>query len=90
MSRDYAFRGRSKLGGAKWPWAVSITAIRPNEVRPGTLQTPYIFNLHRGRSLPRIYTLPAREKPCPSSTSGDEASGDRGKAGDSSISKDAA
>lgn len=45
-SHDYAFRGGHKLGGAKWPWAVSITAIRANEVvRRGTRQTPCIFNL---------------------------------------------
>lgn len=51
-SHDYAFRGRRKLGGAKWPWAVSITAIRANEVvRRGTRQTPCIFNLRRGAVL---------------------------------------
>lgn len=46
MSRDYAFGGSSKLDGAKWPWAMSITAIRPNEVvRRETTQTACIFNL---------------------------------------------
>lgn len=55
VNRDYAFRGRSKLGEVKCPWAVSITAISPNEVvRPGTLQTPCIFNLTGSLSLEYI------------------------------------
>lgn len=56
MSHDYAFRGWSKLGGAKCPWAVSITAIRANEaVRRGTRQTSCIFNLVEPLSPSNIY-----------------------------------
>lgn len=56
MSHDYAFRGWSKLGGAKCPWAVSVTAIRANEaVRRGTRQTSCIFNLVEPLSPSNIY-----------------------------------